>query len=1060
MNCYNFATVSSQYGKVGGIVGTVKGTFSTKNKAQCMVFACVNYGWLDETASGNKRYPVIGGQDKSDNKTIVNNRLNIYNYYYLFDEYTKTDLDDAHLGNDGSYGFEAKFLNRFEFVRHILNSKRKHSGWWVMARKNFDGTDANNTEKPLTYFNDTVEYGVRESVIIGTWVLDTTIAPFPVVLPKYDEDGDLIVYRSIINPDYDSAWRDNAAPYQGRRLTEWWCADAIAAHKGRLKVTVKCGDRGRGLGNVEQWISITDMDTLAYDWNYGKIQLPYYQSVFHTPKISAGDSIVTGWKITSVTGGTTGSLTTTGNNAYNFADRNCTSKDIYSNTNKRVFAQGGYYNVPYGVTEIEIEAYWGKAYYVSEAFNDSYDNGGPNDNTMYGPASKTAYGVDKSLMVYDSVIAAITAITNTTGSVYDNAIVLLSDAHDYTKFANEAQKDNTYNAFSLKTSNKNLTQPFTLTTIDEDYDNEPDHCLFHFFSSRRTINPIRLDFIPYLDYSMSGISNAKYYRYLGIFKPKGHFEITETALTRFYQFEYEETSLKSARAPLILNGGVFEQMVTSKHNGTKVDKTQYIQVGGHVWFKLFAPGTHPDQNFATKHCPVTVTGGEYKSFYLTSYLATVTADIDNNSASFFASGGRIGEYASGGNESITGDVTVKVDHLVVDNFYGGGINVTEKITGDINVTIDSSIVHGIFAAGPKFGSMGEGKKVKARATGTTFNTYYGAGYGGTSLSSTSSLLQSGVASGSLRHKSKLEGKYNKGKYTTSGDNDATYDNVAGIEIDYTFELMPMSSSNGNYVDRVYIHKANLSMAETENVWSTLTGCTVKGNFYGGGFVGLVQGTATDSLRDCRVMGNVFAGGNSATLPTAKVYNLPGAEEYPTLASGTFFQVDKNELVTPVEYIWTNDESVKNGTTYIKEIGNKKYIYAPKATTDLEKVGKCQATNLTVINTVVGTPGDTNTGSIYGGGNEAAMEVLASGGTCSASVKVEGNTRVYRDVFGAGKEGLHMGRQQMDEDEFLNVEFVPIESAVEEILSGKITDGKTQAAVLKAWLILKNRKQEP
>ncbi|MCR5136343.1 MAG: NUDIX hydrolase [Oscillospiraceae bacterium] len=58
------------------------------------------------------------------------------------------------------------------------------------------------------------------------------------------------------------------------------------------------------------------------------------------------------------------------------------------------------------------------------------------------------------------------------------------------------------------------------------------------------------------------------------------------------------------------------------------------------------------------------------------------------------------------------------------------------------------------------------------------------------------------------------------------------------------------------------------------------------------------------------------------------------------------------------------------------------------------------------------------------------------------------------------EGLHMGRQQLDEDEFLNVEFVPIESAVEEILSGRITDGKTQAAVLKAWLILKNRKQEP
>ena len=54
------------------------------------------------------------------------------------------------------------------------------------------------------------------------------------------------------------------------------------------------------------------------------------------------------------------------------------------------------------------------------------------------------------------------------------------------------------------------------------------------------------------------------------------------------------------------------------------------------------------------------------------------------------------------------------------------------------------------------------------------------------------------------------------------------------------------------------------------------------------------------------------------------------------------------------------------------------------------------------------------------------------------------------------EGLHMGRQQLDEDEFLNVEYVPMEELVEEVLTGVITDGKTQAAILKASLLLKNR----
>ena len=53
-------------------------------------------------------------------------------------------------------------------------------------------------------------------------------------------------------------------------------------------------------------------------------------------------------------------------------------------------------------------------------------------------------------------------------------------------------------------------------------------------------------------------------------------------------------------------------------------------------------------------------------------------------------------------------------------------------------------------------------------------------------------------------------------------------------------------------------------------------------------------------------------------------------------------------------------------------------------------------------------------------------------------------------------GLHLGEQHLDEDEFLNVSFVPIRELVKDILSGKITDGKTQAAVLKAALLLEER----
>ena len=54
------------------------------------------------------------------------------------------------------------------------------------------------------------------------------------------------------------------------------------------------------------------------------------------------------------------------------------------------------------------------------------------------------------------------------------------------------------------------------------------------------------------------------------------------------------------------------------------------------------------------------------------------------------------------------------------------------------------------------------------------------------------------------------------------------------------------------------------------------------------------------------------------------------------------------------------------------------------------------------------------------------------------------------------QDLHMGEQHLDEDEFLNVAFVPLEELVGEILSGKIIDGKTQAAILKADALIRRQ----
>ena len=50
-------------------------------------------------------------------------------------------------------------------------------------------------------------------------------------------------------------------------------------------------------------------------------------------------------------------------------------------------------------------------------------------------------------------------------------------------------------------------------------------------------------------------------------------------------------------------------------------------------------------------------------------------------------------------------------------------------------------------------------------------------------------------------------------------------------------------------------------------------------------------------------------------------------------------------------------------------------------------------------------------------------------------------------------GLHMEKQHLDEDEFLNVERIPFSEMVHRVMDGEIEDGKTIAAVLKAKVLL-------
>lgn len=48
------------------------------------------------------------------------------------------------------------------------------------------------------------------------------------------------------------------------------------------------------------------------------------------------------------------------------------------------------------------------------------------------------------------------------------------------------------------------------------------------------------------------------------------------------------------------------------------------------------------------------------------------------------------------------------------------------------------------------------------------------------------------------------------------------------------------------------------------------------------------------------------------------------------------------------------------------------------------------------------------------------------------------------------KSLHYGERSLDDDEFLNVDLMPLSELVSLIMSGAVADGKTQAAVMRVW----------
>ena len=971
INCFSYANITGG-NYVGGIVGYNNvATTSAADNQKTMVMNCMFYGDIDYNAT-TSRAPIYNGE-------IITNRSDasgVSNFNYFWSEASYVQKQKITSGKyNCALAAETRYLQRFEFFRHLLNSNRELAAWWAT------GNRSNKDE-------------------IMKWVLEpsqiNSSTPYPILKP-FDK------YPSVVNIDADNA-PTATERNKGGKLTS-------IGTNGELQVTISGATMKTGVSNTFNLV-ITDKDPDHFNFNYGKVQLPYYND--YCTGNYTGNKVVTGWEVT-VTGGShdftnssedadlesisdDGDLTLT--TPYNFADRKSTQKDNYSTNGNRIFNQGAYFDVPEGVTSITIKPHWAKCVFVADEYMDVVY-----DQNMDNPTNVTTIGDGKRFVssniniegtdypVKTSMSAALSALNpSSTSTVYDNAIVLVGNVHNIGITSTSADK------------------PFTIMSIDLDEDNEPDYSYILRFNNRNSVHPVRIDFLNVIGLGMAQKSTGGTGTYnFGIMNPLDWFEVTNTALFRVTQFEYEHKNRKAK--PIILHGGVIEQWVSAQSNGNG-NKTNYIHVGGNVWFKEFHLGWHQDNPQSTKHPPVSVTGGDFDNFYLTGFYASTAANYEDN-AECYINGGRFGKVSGTGMEGIgksdgndnTGNIIWQIDNADIDEFYAGGINAAHIAEGNIYTVISNSRVDQ-FCGGPKFGDMNSDKIVVTNATNCIFRTFFGAGYGGNSYNRYYPRNKISIIN---MDNPTWDGWLQNGNTDSPTFGGYKNDYIAtrkGVEARIDYQFIPMSDNKTN-VARLFIDYVSFSLATTYNVTSKLTGCTITtsplgrlsisddykclGNFYGGGSLGTVSGPVKSTLINCTVDGNVFGAGYSATLPAVKVMkNKFETQPHYDENLGAYLEA---ELPAAETYTWEYAKTVNSTATAINT--DTKKLFTTEDLTALGKVTGTATLNIDGTTTVAG--------NVYGGGEESNVagntQVTMSGGTIGNDGSADAD---HGNVFGGGK----------------------------------------------------------
>ena len=304
--------------------------------------------------------------------------------------------------------------------------------------------------------------------------------------------------------------------------------------------------------------------------------------------------------------------------------------------------------------------------------------------------------------------------------------------------------------------------------------------------------------------------------------------------------------------------------------------------------------------------------------------------------------------------------------------------------------------------------MSSSKTVETTASDCTFGTFFGAGYGGTAFTRVNSYNHYQTLTYNWNGNSENENIVPEFTNSDGPEHRGKYVSGQGISVNYEYENFEGTSVNT--VAYLFVNYASLSVAQCNDVTSTLTNCTIERNFYGGGSLGSVIGDATSTLENCTIHGSVFGAGFSATIPTVMVYPNGSEGLFKTIpvynpTTGVF---EKGVFPDAVVYKWSKAKGSNSNTLVDDSDGN--WIHTEVNLNTLGTVAGDVTLNLTGNTTVEGKVFDENgtvvsqDGGVYGGGDESGVTGAAKSVTVNINTtSADHDTQYINKVFGGGNK---------------------------------------------------------